>query len=116
MLRKKIKNKIQENENIKEFSNRVGITSSQLYNFLNGKTGLGSENLEKILKSLNLEIEEPLPGVIESIESFEYNGKKYSLGIDFEEMCIRDIYMYRKTVFLILKDSLGNDLLRVLKV
>ncbi|MGB0881867.1 MAG: helix-turn-helix domain-containing protein [Vicingaceae bacterium] len=114
-MRKKIKSKIKENDSINSFAEKVGATKSQLYNFLNGKTGINTNTLEKILDELKLEINEPLPYVMESRMDITFEGERYIVGERYSNMEIKSIYTHRNTHILIVLEENGEENIRILR-
>ena len=72
----------ERNLTLSAFADKVGISQSNLSNYVNGNISPTLETLEKIAKALNISITE-LFKESETLEfQIKYNGKVYAIGKD----------------------------------
>lgn len=65
---------------LKAFSKMSGISQPNLSNYINGNISPTLETIDKIAKSLNLDIQDLFPKSKENIELFaKFNGKSYHI-------------------------------------
>ena len=81
---KKIKTKIKEISPVSNYSTKIGMTNSNLYNFLNDKLDIRVSTLNKIIKPLDMAVLENLPDKFEEVESVSIDDKKYKKGNNFQ--------------------------------
>lgn len=74
---KRIRSKIKEISAIHHYAEKVDMTSSNLYNFLNGKLDVRVSTLIKIIKPLGMDILESLPDQLEEVATVVVKGKTY---------------------------------------
>lgn len=79
-MREKIKDKILSFGTVREFAEKHQIRLATLYDFLNGKANIHTDNLEKIMLATGLVLDSSAPFKVASAVEVTINGKDIAEG------------------------------------
>ena len=81
----RIREKIKKEMSPKDYADKIGISRTTLYNFLNGQSNIKFDGLEKIIKPIGMDILEGLPPNLKEIGHIQYGDVHLKVGEYYEE-------------------------------